>query len=224
MNHPSEISSRRHKKPQSTVMSLALFAIGLFGIFTLYFMVMHHHVGANIKSQVPTSDHMILNVDNPVPQPIEHVTNIPTSRVDDVANQYIQNGESNLNINANKPSQSIPDKTSDKLLQSSLSSVHAVTYASHGGSDDRFCRAVESAVRHDVKLIILGWGVKWIGLSQKLEAAHGFAASIPPNDIILFTDAFDVMFTNTPDHILAEFTKENSDIIFAGEIYILDMP
>jgi hypothetical protein len=37
-------------------------------------------------------------------------------------------------------------------------SLHAVTYASHGGRDDRFCRALESAVRHEVDLIILGWG------------------------------------------------------------------
>ena len=39
--------------------------------------------------------------------------------------------------------------------------LHAVTYASHGGRDDRFCRAVESAIRNDFDLVILGWGVKW---------------------------------------------------------------
>jgi hypothetical protein len=36
--------------------------------------------------------------------------------------------------------------------------LHAVTYATHGGRDDRFCRAVESAIRNDYDLVILGWG------------------------------------------------------------------
>ena len=67
--------------------------------------------------------------------------------------------------------------------------------------------AVESAIFHGFKLVILGWGVKWIGLSQKLEAAQSYASSIPPNDVMLFTDAFDVMFTNTPSHVMSEYRK-----------------
>ena len=62
--------------------------------------------------------------------------------------------------------------------------------------------------------------MKWKGLSQKLEAAHNFAKGLPKDDIILFTDAFDVMFTNNPKHILEtyqEMTAAGSDIIFAGE-------
>eukprot|EP00603_Paraphysomonas_imperforata_P007361 CAMPEP_0114413500 /NCGR_PEP_ID=MMETSP0103-20121206/889_1 /TAXON_ID=37642 ORGANISM="Paraphysomonas imperforata, Strain PA2" /NCGR_SAMPLE_ID=MMETSP0103 /ASSEMBLY_ACC=CAM_ASM_000201 /LENGTH=370 /DNA_ID=CAMNT_0001581581 /DNA_START=195 /DNA_END=1308 /DNA_ORIENTATION=+ len=103
---------------------------------------------------------------------------------------------------------------------SGLPTLHAVTYASHGGRDDRFCRAIESAVRHEVDLVILGWGVKWKGLSQKLEAAQSFANALPKDDIILFTDAFDVMFTNDPKHIMETYqslTSEGKDIIFAGE-------
>ncbi len=34
--------------------------------------------------------------------------------------------------------------------------MHVATYASHGGRDDRFCRAVESAYQHKIELIILG--------------------------------------------------------------------
>ena len=49
--------------------------------------------------------------------------------------------------------------------------IVALTYASHKGRDDRFCRAVESAVRENVPWEILGWGVKWEGLSQKLQAS-----------------------------------------------------
>jgi hypothetical protein len=63
-------------------------------------------------------------------------------------------------------------------------------------------------------------GVKWEGLSQKLEAAHSFAQSMPPDDVILFTDAFDVMFTKNPAHLLATYQQlatEGKEIIFAGE-------
>ena len=99
--------------------------------------------------------------------------------------------------------------------------IHAVTYASHGGRDDRFCRAVESAIRNDVDLIILGWGLKWQGLSQKLEAAHAYAKSLPANDVILFTDAFDVLFADSGTSIHRKFlnlTAElNSTIIFSAE-------
>jgi len=113
------------------------------------------------------------------------------------------------------------DKIASSPISQSVSSrsakLHAVTYASHGGRDDRFCRAVESAIRHGVELIILGWGIKWRGLSQKLEAAHAYASALPSNDVILFTDAFDVMFTNSPDIILKEFESMDGDIIFAGE-------
>ena len=62
--------------------------------------------------------------------------------------------------------------------------------------------------------------MKWRGLSQKLEAAQTFTEALPEDDIILFTDAFDVMFTNSPQHILEtyqELAAPGGDIIFAGE-------
>jgi hypothetical protein len=95
--------------------------------------------------------------------------------------------------------------------------LHTVTYASHGGRDDRFCRAVESAVQHKYDLVILGWKLPWKGLSQKLEAAHSYASSLPPDDLLLFTDAFDVLFTNTPNHIVEQFMKTNATLLFSAE-------
>jgi len=76
---------------------------------------------------------------------------------------------------------------------------------------------VESALRNGVDLIVLGWGVKWMGLSQKLEAAYRYAASIPPHDVLLFTDAFDVMFTNNARYIMETFSSMKTDLMFAAE-------
>eukprot|EP01036_Dinobryon_divergens_P031197 gene31196-40558_t len=113
-------------------------------------------------------------------------------------------------------------KTSDIL--------HTVTYASHGGRDDRFCRAVESAIQADHSLVLLGWGDPWKGLSQKLSAAYEYAKSLPPRDVLLFTDAFDVMFTDSPVRILSSFLSMQppAAILFAGECgcwpHIMDDP
>ena len=102
-----------------------------------------------------------------------------------------------------------------------LPKIHAVTYASHGGRDDRFCRAVESSIRNDIDIVILGWDIKWTGLSQKLQAAHSYVKSLPPSDIILFTDAYDVLFTDKITNIHEKFlslsNRTNSKIIFSAE-------
>lgn len=95
--------------------------------------------------------------------------------------------------------------------------LHIVTYASHGGRDDRFCRAVESAYHSSIELTILGWGVKWEGLSQKLYAAYHYAKSIPPGDVIMFVDAFDVMFAGPPAYILERFLASGHTVLFAAE-------
>lgn len=135
-----------------------------------------------------------------------------------------------LSILSNSSSLQVKDSINNKTInlikddsglitkfQSSQSEFHVVTYASHGGRDDRFCRAIESALRHDIDLIILGWGVPWKGLSQKLDAAYTFASSIGKHDIMMFTDAFDVMFTERKDVMLQKYLEINAEILFAGE-------
>ena len=46
---------------------------------------------------------------------------------------------------------------------SALIKLHTITYASHSGSDEMFCRSVESAILNQVNLTILGWGEPWQG-------------------------------------------------------------
>ena len=95
--------------------------------------------------------------------------------------------------------------------------LHSVTYASHSGKDDRFCRAIESSIRNGYDLIILGWGSTWHGLSQKLEAAHAYAAGLPPNDVMLFSDAYDVLYVDSPAGIVAQLDAMNATILFSAE-------
>ena len=105
--------------------------------------------------------------------------------------------------------------------QISSPKLHVTTYATHGGRDDRFCRAVESSIRSGIDLVILGWGEKWHGLSQKLEAAHQFAADLPVDDLLLFTDAYDVLFLDDGANIVKSYQSfvsgTHRPIIFSGE-------
>jgi len=120
-----------------------------------------------------------------------------------------QNQENGVKRNSASASGSVTTTNTGKL--------HSVTYATHGGRDDRFCRAVESAIRNKYDLVILGWGDKWLGLSQKLKAALAYAKSLPDEDMLLFTDAFDVLYVSDSEHVTTEFAKLKSDIVFSGE-------
>jgi hypothetical protein len=96
-----------------------------------------------------------------------------------------------------------PANNSKKIMPSILNSskYHPVTYASHSGIDDRFCRTMESAARHGIRLTILGWGIPWRGLFQKLEAALNLTSALPPEDVVLFVDAFDILFTRASSQV-----------------------
>ena len=95
--------------------------------------------------------------------------------------------------------------------------IVAAIYASHAGSDDRFCRSLESAIAHNVSISLLGWNIPWKGLSQKLEAVYRLATSLPPHDVVLFTDAYDIMFADSEKSILNNFVKMNATIMFSAE-------
>jgi hypothetical protein len=72
-------------------------------------------------------------------------------------------------------------------------------------------------MRNNYELVILGWQVPWKGLAQKLDAAYKYAESIPDDDLMLFTDAFDVLYTDSADRIVQIFQQRKYKILFAGE-------
>ena len=100
--------------------------------------------------------------------------------------------------------------------------IVALTYATHPGKDDRFCRALESAVHHKVDLRILGWGKPWTGLTQKLTGSLDYLRALPTSCIVVFTDAYDILYADDLNGIKAKFEKESEvnghDVLFAGEV------
>uniref|UniRef100_A0A7S3K3N4 PLOD1-3-like GT domain-containing protein n=1 Tax=Aureoumbra lagunensis TaxID=44058 RepID=A0A7S3K3N4_9STRA len=112
---------------------------------------------------------------------------------------------------------SILERNTIKNESSQCPDIIALTYASHGGRDDRFCRSLESAIRNGVDLQVLGWGIKWEGLSQKLGAALDAVRALPSECVVLFTDAYDVLFTQSPKEMRRKFEALNKPLIFSGE-------
>ena len=94
--------------------------------------------------------------------------------------------------------------------------LHVVTYASHGGIDDRFCRSLESIYQNNINLKLLGWGQKWKGLPQKLEAALSYAKTQPKQDLLLFVDAFDVLFMGNTEEIIDTYLNMHSPKLLFG--------
>ena len=72
-------------------------------------------------------------------------------------------------------------------------------------------------MRNDVPWEILGWGVKWEGLSQKLQASLDAVRELDPNCIITFSDAFDVLWADSLIHMRDKFLATNKPLVFAGE-------
>jgi procollagen-lysine,2-oxoglutarate 5-dioxygenase, invertebrate len=95
--------------------------------------------------------------------------------------------------------------------------IVSMTYATHGGRDDRFCRMLESAVRSDVPIQVLGWGLKWKGLWQKLEGSYKAVAKLPPDCLVVFTDGYDVLFTESLLEIQRKFIASQKKMLFSSE-------
>jgi len=97
--------------------------------------------------------------------------------------------------------------------------LHHLTYATHGGSDDYFCRCLRLALIRGIPLRILGWGDAWHGLVQKWTSLSTVLKEIPDDDVIIFGDAYDVFYNATSDEILDAFLEWNLDekVVFMGE-------
>ena len=74
--------------------------------------------------------------------------------------------------------------------------LHHVTVATHG--EEGLARQVRSASWHGARIKVLGVGdarlLQWgVGFGVKVECFLAYAASVPPEDLLLFTDAYDVV-------------------------------
>lgn len=79
-----------------------------------------------------------------------------------------------------------------------------VTVATHHGGYFSFLK--KSCQRYDADLIILGWGQKWTGFSMKFKLMIDFLKNVPPDELVCFIDAYDVILLRPLDE-LEEFFR-----------------
>lgn len=99
----------------------------------------------------------------------------------------------------------------------SLPSLHICTLASHHtkGLD----QLLKSCERYSIAIDVLGMGMPFRGLSEKLVQVQNYIQDLPPGDLVLFVDAYDVLFLNTADAIRDKFLAMGVTFLISAERY-----
>lgn len=103
--------------------------------------------------------------------------------------------------------------------------LHVTTVATH--SERYFPALLASCSRFGIDLQVLGYKRRWEGYAFKFRLMLQFLASLPPDDIVMFVDAFDVALLQPPDVILERFLESGAQILVAsdqGEPYMAAHP
>jgi hypothetical protein len=75
---------------------------------------------------------------------------------------------------------------------------------------------IESAKRNNIDLEILGWGKKWGGFIWRLKLLINYLQNLDKNEIVMFVDAYDIIFMKGPQEIENEFLSYDKNIVFGG--------
>ncbi|MEM9143731.1 MAG: glycosyltransferase domain-containing protein [Bacteroidota bacterium] len=68
------------------------------------------------------------------------------------------------------------------------------------------------------ELIILYYASEWSSHRMKDKIIVSYLETLDPNEIVLFTDAYDTLFLSTSDALLKTFNNFNSSLLFSSEI------
>lgn len=93
-------------------------------------------------------------------------------------------------------------------------SVVVITYATHDQGYFRCLR--ESCERFGYPLIVLGFGRKWNGYGAKLQETLKAMREQPPNQFVIFVDAFDTFMCGPPQDAIAAFKAAGSPRMIVG--------
>ncbi len=92
-----------------------------------------------------------------------------------------------------------------------------LSYASHKGSDDRFCQSVESFLQHGYRYHLIGWGMKLLSLNDKVYGSVLAVRELEDNAMVLFVDAYDVLVQAYPVELLDRFRAFNRSLVVGAE-------
>lgn len=76
---------------------------------------------------------------------------------------------------------------------------------------------VESCKRQNVKLQLLGFGEKWRGFGWRWTLIKEYLETLPEDDVVVVTDAFDTIVLKGEEDFLKNFHAFKSDVVFSTE-------
>ena len=101
--------------------------------------------------------------------------------------------------------------------------VHAVTC----GTDRKKCTYVNTSARkYGIDIVNVGTNIEWqgtdmsaLGGGMKINLMKDYVKDLHDDDIILFTDAYDVFYADDLATITERFLEFNKEIVFSGELF-----
>jgi len=99
--------------------------------------------------------------------------------------------------------------------------IHAVTC----GDDRKRCNQLNTSARyHGIDITNIGMNVVWKGTDMsgpgggmKVNLLKEYIKNLDPNDVILFTDAFDVFYADNINTIYERYVDLSAEVIFSAE-------
>lgn len=96
-----------------------------------------------------------------------------------------------------------------------MSNFHVLTLAT---KDDGYYNALSiSAKNNHINLVTLGFGQKWTGFTMKINLMKNYIESLPDDDIVVISDAYDVIILQDSHTILNKFYSFNKPIVISRD-------
>ena len=115
----------------------------------------------------------------------------------------------------------IPRSVRPSEIEGGSMQTHIITV---GTDENKMWGLEQSAKRHGITYLNLGRGVKWDGGTMvgqggghKINLVRSHIQTLPNEDLVLFVDGYDVLFTDNIHSIKERFEGFDCDILFAAE-------
>jgi len=110
-------------------------------------------------------------------------------------------------------------------IELSLNTVNTTELPACCESDDRFLNEDNCSCDNNVNAVegsntfkVLGLNEAWGGLGSKVVWLRKHLATLPPHDLVVFTDAYDVLATSAAAHTAEIFHSFRAAIVFGCEV------
>jgi len=101
------------------------------------------------------------------------------------------------------------------LFAASPDNLHLCTVADHV-DHPTFFLLEQSCAQANINLKILGLGKPYFGNGTKFIRMRSYLDTLPDDDIVLFTDAFDTMVIQSKEELLKTFLSFESPLVLSG--------